>query len=171
MPHLRLALFTSTLMMAALSANAFAADMLFSGTVQRQVVTPSGTPDCARPCPAENVINADGTTRICISNAGGCQLAEIKVQHDFLGNDDGALKRIASRTGEWGKLHFPDSTAPVLVYVRDDSSIWTPIHVRDGVESVDAAFLKRLKVLGLEALHPDADGRIPVTQLARALAH
>lgn len=171
MSHLRIALFTSIMMMAAMSANIFAADMLFSGAVQHQVVTPSGTPDCAPPCPANNVSNADGTTHVCISNAGGCQLAEIMVLHDFLGHDDGALKRIGSRTGEWGKLHFPDSTAPVLVYVHDDSSLWTPIHVRDGVESVDAAFLKRLKGLDLADLHPDADGRIPVTQLARALAH
>ena len=145
--------------------------MLFTGTVVHQRVTPSGAPGCSPPCPANPPTNANGTTTVCISNAGGCQLADIKVLHDFLGTSDGTMRRIASRTGEWGALHFPDSAAPVLVYVHDDSSSWTPVHVSDGVESFDATFLKRLHGVDRNALHADADGRIPVTELAAALAH
>lgn len=44
MPHARIALFITTLM-TPFSANAFAADRLFSGTVLHQDMAPSETPD------------------------------------------------------------------------------------------------------------------------------
>lgn len=154
----------------ALSTNALATDMLFSGEVQRQVATSSGMPDCARPCPAQQPPDAHGVTRVCVSNAGGCQIADIKVLHDFLGTaPEDEIQHIASRTGEWNQLHFSDSVRPLLVYVHDGASASTLLYTRDGVDAIDASFARRVGGIDAGAIHPDADGRIPVTQLAQLM--
>jgi hypothetical protein len=155
----------------ALSTHAFASGQLFSGIVERQTVQAAGTPDCARPCPVLSTPLADGGARVCISNDGGCQVAEIKVLHDFLGSDAGATRRIASRTGEFGELNFPSTKDAILVQVIGVASHWAPLYTHDGVESVDAGAVKHFEGLDAAALHPDADGRIAVSQLVRQLAH
>lgn len=153
-----------------LSAHVAASGLLFAGTVERQVVQSSGTPDCARPCPALATPLPNGGTRICLSNAGGCQVAEIKVLHDFVGNEAGDMRHIASRTGEFGRLNFPSSADPILVQVIGDAHHWAPLDTHDGVESVDARFIDRFDGLDRAALRPDANGRIAVSQLVQQLA-
>lgn len=154
------------------STNASASEQLFTGAVQRQIVEPSGTPDCALPCPAHPKPEANGMTRVCISNAGGCQVVELKVLHDYLGTSNEPVERFSSRTGEWGQLRFPDSTTPVLVHAVDGVAHWMPLTTRDGVDSIDpkdTAFRRAFFALQAVTFTLDADGQLPVAQLAQQL--
>ena len=151
---------------AALSAHA--SEQLFTGSVQRQIVASSGTPDCALPCPAQQPPDANGVTHVCISNAGGCQVVELKVLHDYLGTSTESVEKFSSRTGEWGKLNFPDSAAPLLVHAVDGVAHWTALTIRDGVDLIDPkdkVFMRAFATLHAVTFTPDADGLVPVTQL------
>lgn len=157
-----------TMVCTALPAPASASDQLFAGTVQRQIVEPSGTSDCPPPCPANPKPDANGMTRVCVSNAGGCQIVELKVLHDYLGSSNEPIEKFSSRTGEWGKLNFPDSATPVLVHAVDGVAHWTELTTRDGVDLIDPrnkAFMRTFTTLHAVTFTPDADGLVPVTQL------
>jgi hypothetical protein len=154
------------------STSVSASEQLFTGSVQRQIVAPSGTPDCARPCPANQRPDANGVTRVCVSNAGGCQVVEVKVLHDYLGTSNEPVERFSSRTGEWGQLSFPDSAAPVLVHAVDGVAHWMPLTTRDGVDVIDpkdAAFRRAFFQLQGVTFTLDADGKLPVAQLVQQL--
>ena len=161
------------LLLAAFAAlSAHASEQLFTGTVQRQIVTPSGTPDCALPCPAQQPPDANGVTHVCISNMGGCQVVELKVLHDYLGTSSEPVEQFSSRTGEWGQLHFPDSTTPVLVHAVDGVAQWMPLTTRDGVDVIDpkdSAFRRAFFQLRGVTFTLDADGTLPVAQLVQQL--
>ena len=152
----------------AIAGYAGATELLFSGIVQRQTMVASGTPDCARPCPASPGPDADGITHVCISNAGGCQVAEITVLHDYLGTSGHATERFKTRTGEFGGLNFPDTTTTILVHAVDGDARWTMLASQDGVDVIDASdrqLLKRFARLHPGTLTPDAGGKLAVTQL------
>lgn len=156
----------------AMSAHAGATELLFSGVVQRQTVAPSGTADCARPCPANSAPDANGMTRVCISNAGGCQVVEITVLHDYLGTSGKETESFRSRTGEFGGLNFPNSTMPILVHAVDGDASWTMLTEQNGVDVFDPAdkrLLWRFIKLHPGELKPDANGAIPVTQLVQRI--
>jgi hypothetical protein len=129
-----------------------AGEQLFTGRVEKIVLRPSGSPGCPPPCPVSTP-NADGTTRVCVSNMGGCQSTEIAVQDVILGDArPGATMTVESRTGEWGGTTFPESHNLILVSLEGRSHRWTAIRERDG------------KLF----LHPDRFpyiGRVPVTSL------
>lgn len=81
---------------------ASAQDGLFAGHVQRVILQPSGTEDCPRPCPVEGTLRADGLRTVCISNSGGCQTMDVKVDQVYLGEAGDGTRRVQSRIGEWG---------------------------------------------------------------------
>lgn len=152
--------------------SAHASEQLFTGAVQRQIVEPSGTPDCARPCPANQQPDAHGVTHVCISNMGGCPIVELKVLHDYLGSSNEPIEKFSSRTGEWGKLNFPDSATPVLVHAVDGAAQWMPFTTRDGVDVIDPkdpAFRRAFFQLQGVTFTLDADGKLPVAQLVQQL--
>ena len=156
----------------ALSIHAGATELLFAGVVERQVVTSSGTPDCALPCPANSAPDANGMIHVCVSNAGGCQVAEITVLHDYLGTASNRIESFNSRTGEFGRLNFPDSTTPILIHAVDGAATWTGLSTHDGIETIAAAdkrLLWRFTKLHPGAFTPDAEGNIPVAQLVQRL--
>lgn len=161
------------LLLAAFAAlSAHASEQLFTGTVQRQIVEPSGTPDCPPPCPANPKPDANGMTRVCVSNAGGCQVVEVKVLHDYLGTSNETVQKFSSRTGEWGQLHFPDSATPVLVHAVDGVAHWMPLTTRDGVDLIDpkdTAFRRAFFQLRGVTFPLDADGKLPVAHLVQQL--
>jgi ketosteroid isomerase-like protein len=154
------------------ASSASAVEMLFAGVVERQSITSSGAPDCARPCPVSPTPDTNGATRVCVSNAGSCQVAEIRVLHDYLGTAGHATESFSTRTGEFGRLNFPDSTTPILVHAVDGGASWTTLTTHDGVDVIDAAdqrLLRPFTKLHPGALTPDATGAIPVAQLVQRL--
>lgn len=153
----------------AVSTHAFA-DQLFTGTVLHQVVQSSGTAECAAPpAPVTSTPLPNGGTHVTISNYGGCQLAEIRVLHDFAGTDDGEIRRIASRSGEFDRLNFPTSGATILVQVGGDGSHWAPVLNENGVAVFPASFLRNFKGLDPAVFHPNPNGLIPLDELASQL--
>lgn len=156
----------------AMSAHAGATELLFSGTVERQIVQPSGTPDCASPCPANSAPDAHGSARVCVSNRGGCQVVEVRVLHDYLGTARAPMERFTSRTGEWGKLNFPDSNQPILVHAVDGVAHWTALTTRDGADAIDTAdtaFMGQFVKQHAATFTPGGDRKLPVAQLVQRI--
>ncbi len=121
-----------------LTFNATAEPLLFTGQVQSITLQPSGVGQCSLPCGAPKP-PVNGIQSICISNMGGCQNAIVKVLTDHLGGGaEGKELAFASRTGEWGKLNFPNMAEPILVYSRGGQPRWHPLVEREGTSYVDA---------------------------------
>lgn len=123
-------LFLATLIVLPLSAAS--EPLLFTGQVQSITLEPSGVGQCSLPCGAPKP-PVDGIQSICISNAGGCQKAMVKILTDHLGGrSEGEVLEFASRTGEWGRLNFPNAPEPILVYAREGHPRWLPLVERNG---------------------------------------
>lgn len=116
---------------------ASAEQLLFTGQVQSLTLQPSGVGQCAPPCGWPEKQPANGLQKICITNQGGCQIASIKVLVDHLGRDEDKVMEFTSRTGEWGKLNFPVTRDPILVYAHEGKPNWLPLVERDGTTYVD----------------------------------
>jgi hypothetical protein len=149
---------------------ALAQEALLIGRVERITLLPSGTPACASPCPPA-VTRADGSTTVCVSNAGGCQQTAFQVERVLLGPDAVGSKDFSSRIGEWGRQDFPVVQDPILVHVDDGRVHWSRLGERQGVLVFDAAPLARDVIDGVavSSLQPDADGQLPLEQLLARL--
>jgi hypothetical protein len=111
---------------------ASAGEQLFTGRVEKIVLRPTGSANCPPPCPPA-VTRADGSMRVCVSNAGGCQSTDITVQDVYAGDlRPGSTITVESRTGEWGGTTFPESRGLILVNLDDNVHRWTATEERDG---------------------------------------
>jgi hypothetical protein len=118
-----------------------AAEILLAGHVQRVILQPSGTPDCPPPCSDKTL--PDGSRVVCVTNQGGCQAMEMKVDQVFLGQA-GATHTFRSRIGEWGPS-FPVTTQQIVVRQEGKNVWWSPATLRDGRIYIDP---KRLRTIG-----------------------
>lgn len=153
----------------ALSAPAGAAELLFAGQVQQLTLQPSGVSDCPPVCPINTGPDAYGVSHVCVSNAGGCQTATVKVVTDYLATSETPLLSFKSRTGEWGKLNFPVREELVLVHAVDGVTTWAPLLMREGKAYFKAADMREINRVPVRSLARDADGLVPVELLVAAI--
>jgi hypothetical protein len=144
-------------------ALASAEDVLLSGHVQRVILQPSGTENCPPLCPAMVTRHPDGTTTVCISNTGGRETMEVKVDQVYAGRAD-TVQQFRNRIGEFGP-RFTATSQPVIVSQEGNVVNLALVTERDGKQFIDP---KRLwKFGGLAASSPD-DG--PLVDLDVVLA-
>ncbi len=143
-----------------LATTSLAEEFLFVGQTQQLTLQPSGVGACPPPCGWPKAAK-DGIESVCISNAGGCQIATVKVIKDFLANGDAATRTFEARTGEWGGLLLPVTGQPLLVYRNNGGTWWAPVVERDGKQFVDQKKMhgvgdegKRLREHDDKALEP-----------------
>ena len=110
---------------------ASAQDVVLTGYVQRVILQPSGTEDCPPPCPVSTAIHPDGVQTVCVSNQGGCQMMEVKVDRVYRGVAQGQMRQFRSRIGEWG-LSFPNTSRKIVVSEEGGSVLWSLATERDG---------------------------------------
>jgi len=132
-------------------AGALAAEELLAGRVQKVNQQPSGP---------------DGRVRICVSNAGGCEAMELKVERDFLGGRaKGSAWHVAKRVGEWGPA-FPVTGQPIVVYDDGTRLRWTPAVLRDGQVLVHPErFVGTLQAVQRAWFGDDTSGMVQVEQV------
>ena len=146
-------------------APACGAEELVAVRVQKVIEQPSGADGCPPPCRPEEKL-PDGSIRICISNGGGCETIEMKVEHDFLGSrEPGSAWTISKRVGEWGPA-FPVTSNLIVVY-RDALQVrWAPAVLRDGQVLVHPErFVSVLRYAKSEWFGRDTAGMVPVEQV------
>ncbi|MFZ4876786.1 hypothetical protein ACL9RI_17030 [Janthinobacterium sp. Mn2066] len=153
----------------ALAAPAGATELLFAGQVQQLTLQPSGVGDCPPMCPADTGPDKNGVSHVCVSNAGGCQTATVKVVTDYLATSETPLLSFKSRTGEWGKLNFPVKEELILVHAVDGVATWAPLLMRDGKAYFKAADMREINRVPVHALAKDGDGLVPLDQLVAAI--
>jgi hypothetical protein len=142
-----------------------AEELLFTAQVQKLTLQPSGVGDCPPPCPAVKATDADGRVSVCVTNAGGCQTAEVKLVSDYIGTRKAGMHVFKSRTGEWGQLNFPNTPELILVHAVDGKTTWAPLSVRDGKTYFKATAMRQVGPVPVQSLAPDADGLVPVEVL------
>lgn len=125
------------------SSLASAQDVLLSGHVQRVILLPSGADDCPPPC-SLSAPRQDGSQTVCISNGGGCQIMDVRVDRVYRGAASGETRQFRSRIGEWGPS-FPVTDEKIVVSEMAGVVSWSPATERDGVILVDP---KRLPGIG-----------------------
>lgn len=152
-----------------LSAPAVATELLFAGQVQQLTLQPSGVGDCPPMCPTDAGPDKNGVRHVCVSNAGGCQIADIKVVTDYLASSETPLQSFKSRTGEWGQLNFPVSEKLILVHAVDGVATWAPLTIRDGKTYFKAADMREINRVPVRSLARDDDGLVPVELLVAAI--
>ncbi len=150
---------------------AHAEEALLVGRVERITLQPAGTQECPPSCPPQQPAGADGSTRVCVSNAGGCQRTAFQVERMLLGAGQPGLRDFSSRIGEWGRQDFPLIHAPLLVHVVDGRVRWSEIVERDGQAWFAAAPLKGDVIGGVPvaSLDADAGGLVPLARLVGRL--
>lgn len=119
-----------------------AQDVLLLGEVRRVILQPSGTPDCPPPCPPDTLY-PDGSRRICISNGGGCQTMDVKIERVYHGNAKGETRRFKSRIGEWGPS-FPVHEKRIVVSEEAGEVSWSPAIEQYGKILIDPRRLRRI---------------------------
>jgi hypothetical protein len=135
-----------TLITAAFTATcttASAQDLLITGQVQRVILQPSGTTDCPPPCPALATMHPDGSQTICISNGGGCQTMEVKVDRVYRGTTTGSIRQFKSRIGEWGPS-FPVTDKQIVVSEEAGLVSWSLVTLQDGKIHIDPTRLRSI---------------------------
>lgn len=137
-----LRLIAATLFIA--SSFASAQDVLLTAHVQRVILQPPGTENCPPSCPAKTATRPDGSQTICVSNMGGCQTMEVKVDRVYRGADQGETRQFKSRIGEWGPS-FPVTEKQIVVSEEGGNVFWSPATERDGKIFIDP---KRLAKIG-----------------------
>lgn len=147
-----------------------AAEELLAGRVQKVIQQPSGADGCPPPCPLEPETSADGVRRVCVSNGGGCEAMELKVERDFLGRREaGSAWSVAQRVGEWGSA-FPVTSQLIVVYHDGARLRWTPAVLRDGQVLVHPErFVTVLRAAKNEWFGRDTTGMVPVEQAVARL--
>jgi len=122
---------------------ASAQDGLFAGHVQRVVLQPSGAENCPPPCPVEGTLQPNGLRTICVSNAGGCQTMDVKVDQVYLGEAGDETRRFESRIGEWGPS-YPVTEKQIIVGVEAGRVSWSLATVKDGRIFIDPKRLRSI---------------------------
>jgi hypothetical protein len=70
-----------------------------------------------------------------------------------------------SRTGEWGRLNFPNDETPILVYAKDGEATWAPLTVHDGKSWFKVSALRgQIRVMA-QSLEQNGDGEVALDQL------
>lgn len=123
---------------------ASAQGVLLAGHVHRVTLQPPGTENCPPVCPATATKNPDGTTAVCLSNAGGCETMEVKVDHVYLGEIRSETRQFKSRIGEWGPS-FPVTEKKIIVSEENGNVFWSVATERDGKIFFDP---QRLRTVG-----------------------
>ena len=137
-----------------ISQMASAQDVLLLGEVQRVIVQPSGTAGCPPPCPPVTLY-PDGSKRICISNGGGCQTMDVKIERVYRGDAKGETRRFKSRIGEWGPT-FPVNEKRIVVSEEAGVVTWSPAIEQDGKIFIDPGRPRRRG--GISTSAADDDG-------------
>lgn len=125
-------------------ASASAQQALVAGSIQKVSYEPRGSDDCPEPCPPVTP-RAGGLATVCISNAGGCESIELKVERDVEGVSPRGSRRGfgAQRIGEWGPT-FPVTSKLIAVHQDGKRLSWTPAVLRDGQVYILPNSFKRL---------------------------
>lgn len=115
---------------------ASADDVLLTGHVQQVILQPFGTENCPEPCPVIATPLPNGGHRICITNAGGCQTLEVKVDHVYRGTS-GPTRRFRSAIGEFGPS-FRTPREQIVVSESDGQVYWSHVTRKDGKLFIDS---------------------------------
>lgn len=132
-----------------------AGDVVLTGHIQKVTLLPFGADDCPPPCPPN-----DNPRRICISNAGGCQIMEVNVDKVLLG-DAGWVRTFKTHIGEWGPT-FGVTTSKVVVSEEAGNVYWSKATVREGSDRIyiDPKHLRRIGQVEASALAPNEEGLV-----------
>ena len=152
--HMRHAILPAAALLGAFSL-ASAQDLVLTGHVQRVILQPSGTENCPRPCPVVPVM-VNGMQRVCISNQGGCQTMEVRVDKVYRGEARGTTRQFTSRIGEWGPT-FPVTDKQIVVSESGANVSWSIATLRDGKIFIDP---RRLRTHGGVPTQPVPDGEL-----------
>lgn len=145
---------------------ASAQDGLFAGHVQRVILQPSGTENCPPPCPVDAPLQPNGLRTICVSNAGGCQTMDVKVDQVYLGEAGDETRQFKSRIGEWGPS-FPVTEKQIIVSVKAGSVSWSFATVKDGRIFIDP---KRLRsIAGVPTATNDSEDLVALDDVLAAV--
>jgi hypothetical protein len=144
-----------------------AQELLVTGRVESILLQPNGARDCPMIEPVSTTTNEQGVTRLTISNMGGCQIAEVSVEQVLAGTAGGATLKFASRTGEWGRLNFPNSHELILVSVDHGRPAWFATSMRDGKLYFKPDGVRSVAGVPLDSLQAGADGIALDALLAR----
>lgn len=147
-----------------------AVESLLVGRVESILVLPKDVPECPSSCPP-SAPAAQGVTRVCVANDGGCQRTAFRVERVLLGDERVGPKEFSQRTGEWGKLVFPVRHDPILVHVDGERVRWSALHERDGKLYFEAGALGEDVIAGVavSALEADEHGWVPLERLSGRL--
>ena len=154
-------------------ATVHAQESLFVARVERVTLEPRGGQFCPDRCAANGLRNADGSTRVCIANDGGCEKTEIVVDRVLFGDMQPGPRTIDSRIGEWGGTHFPVTQAPVLVHLKPGVVEWAPVTVKGGQALVQVKKFQHggtVNGLDLRSLAQAADDGVTLDALADQLS-
>jgi hypothetical protein len=123
------------------SAFASAEDIVVTAHVQRVVLLPSGVENCPPPCPVEAKVNPDGSRFVCVSNAGGCQTMEVKIDHVYRGPTGAITRQFSTRIGEFGAT-FPATNQQIVVSQEGDNVRWSYAIEQNGKIYIDPKQLR-----------------------------
>jgi hypothetical protein len=132
-----------------------AQDVLLLGEVQRVILQPSGTTDCPPPCPPDTLY-PDGSKRICISNGGGCQTMDVKIERVYRGGAMNETRQFKARIGEWGPM-FPVNEKRIVVSEEAGKVSWSPAIEQHGKIFIDPG---RLRSIGGIPTSTNDDGKL-----------
>lgn len=144
----------------ALAHGAHAEELVLIGHVQRLTLVPAGVGECPPRCPLV-VNNPDGTQTVCISNFGGCETVDIKVDRVLSGAVDGTTHTLKQRIGEWGP-RFPYTDRPVLISKADGIVTWSVATARNGKTFIDPKRVERIGNAPTNAVAADEHGLVAV---------
>ena len=148
-----------------------AQESLFVARLERLTLAPNGGPYCPPVCPPPTA-GADGARTVCMSNDGGCQRTDVRVERVLLGDVQLGPQTFDARLGEWGKPDFPLVHAPLLVHVTPAWTDVAPLRTGpDGRAYVTIAALRHGTIGGIDvkAEPRNADGEVPLDVLAARL--
>lgn len=144
-------------------SHACAQDVLLAGHVQRVILEPPITEECPPPCPLP-LVRPDGSTTVCITNMGGCESMEVKIDQVFLGDASGATRTFTSRISEWGP-GFPVTSKQIIISEKAGSVWWSYATVRDGKTYIDPKRLRMIGDISASVVAPDDDGLVALDAL------
>jgi len=146
---------------------ALAQESLLIGRVERISMVPRDADACPSACAAAGIALKPGT--VCVSNDGGCQQTTFRIERVLAGDERAGMTTFDMRTGEWGKMYFPVTHAPILVYIDGAAGRvrWSLLAQRDGHTVFEAKPFERTTVAGvaIASLPPDSNGEIALDEL------
>lgn len=148
MRHITLLFLTPFLLCACVSMPG--QDVVLTGHVQKVTLLPFGVDDCPPPCPDHIIPNM-----VCISNAGGCQIMEVKVDKVLLG-ESAPVRIFKTRIGEWGPT-FGVTRQPVVVSEHGGSVSWSEAVMRGDKIYIESKRLRHIGEVNARDLGPDED--------------